>query len=95
MANDYGANKWTLDTVHATALFTPTQRIRVKMMQWVPNALNDDLLVEDGYGNDIWSITNAAGGGEANKITFPTRDLDLFGFRLTTMTGGVLHVWLG
>lgn len=52
MANKTTANPWILDT----AGLVTTRPIRVSKLRWNPAAANNDLIVTDADGNEIWNV---------------------------------------
>ena len=91
MANVYGHRQWILDTTGVIS----TDRLRVKKMEWVPNAANDDLAIVDNNSEEVWTVTNALTGGRAGleAIDF-SEGQDFEGFNLSTLGGGTLYVYL-
>lgn len=92
MANVYGLRQWILDT---TGVIT-TDRIRIRKLEWVPNATNDDLAIVDNNSEALWTVTNALTGGRAGLevLDFGGNGQDFEGFNLTTLGGGTLYVYI-
>ena len=91
MANVYGHRQWILDTTGVIS----TDRIRVKKMEWVPNAANDDLAIVDNNSEEVWTVTNALTGGRAGvEVIDFSEGQDFEGFNLSTLGGGTLYVYL-
>jgi hypothetical protein len=92
MGNIYGHSQWILDTVGVVS----TDKIRISRMEWVPNAANDDLVINDNNGESVWTATNALAAGLAGVEVFDggPKGFDSLGFNLATLGGGTLYVWL-
>jgi hypothetical protein len=92
MANIYGHLQWILDTAGVIS----TDKIRVKKLEWVPNAQNDDLVINDSNGESVWTVTNATAAGRSGLETldFGEKGQDFLGFDLDTIGGGILYVWV-
>jgi hypothetical protein len=93
MGNIYGHVQWILDTIGVIT----TDKVRVRKMEWIPNAAGDDLVINDNNGESMWTVTDALAGGlaGAERIDFGDRGIDFLGFNLATLGGGTLYVWLG
>ncbi len=93
MGNVFGSTQWILDTVATTIT---ADKVRIRRMEWVPNAALDDLAITDTQGEEIWTVTNAIAGGRAGLETIyfgdPGQNFD--GFKLPTIGGGELYVYL-
>ena len=91
MAVVYGHLQWRLDvTVTVT-----TDKVRVKRIEWVPNAAGNDLTIIDNNGEEIWTVTDALAGGRAGLETINFNPpQDFLGFNLNTLGGGVVYVYL-
>lgn len=92
MANVYGHNIWKLDTAGVIS----HDRLRVKKMEFLPNAASDDLVVVDDNGEDVWRVTNALAGGRAGleAIDF-SEGQDVDGLNVSTLGAScVLTVYL-
>lgn len=91
MGNAFGPREWKLDTTGTISI----DKIRVRHMEWIPNAAGDDLLVSNSAGDVIWEVTNALAAALAGKEqTDWKKPHDIEGFVLTTLGGGTLYVWL-
>lgn len=91
MANVYGHLQWILDTTGVVS----TEKIRVKRMEWVPNAAGDDLAIVDNNSEELWTVTDALAGGRPGLETIDfTPPHDFLGFNLSTLGGGKLYVYL-
>lgn len=92
MGNAYGPREWKLDTTGTITV----DKVRVRKMEYIPNAANDDLLVSNSAGDVIWEVTNVLAGGlaGAERIDYGDKGHEVEGFVLTTIGGGTLYVWL-
>jgi hypothetical protein len=91
MANEYGHLQWVLDTAGTIS----TDKIRVKRMEYVPNAAGDDLAITDNNGEEIWTVTDALTGGRAGLETiYFNPPQDFLGFILAITQGGTLYVYI-
>ena len=92
MSNVYAHTQWKLDTAGTIT----SEQVRIRRMEFVPNAANDDVLVQDNNSEDIWRVTNALAGGRAGveTIDFGPRGYNAVGFVLTISASCLLHVWL-
>jgi len=96
MSNAFTGNLWVLDTAQSAAVFD--DGIHIDYIKWYPNAVDNDLLIEDGAGADIVKcrakVPAGANNEEIGAITFPEARGHYVGFKLTTIDGGTLYVKL-
>ena len=91
-ANDYDGNPYILDTAEDI-----DGAIEVQKIEFIPEATNDDLYVEDFLGNQLIKVraSGAAPNYEADEII--TRDFDppveYRGVYLKIIDGGVLKIY--
>jgi len=93
MGNAYGPREWKLDTTGTITV----DKVRVRGMEFIPNAASDDVVIKNAAGDTIWAVTNALSGGVAGieTINFGDKGHDVEGFVLNSLgTSCVLNVWL-
>jgi len=96
MTNAFQDGVWILDTADTDkCLHVGEQPVRVSKLYWQPSAADDDLVIKDG-DNEIKVIKRAIAASPAGDITmdFSARPLWLKGFKLHTLDGGTLYVYL-
>ena len=90
MANSTTGSPWKLDTEGVVT----TNPVHVLRMEFIPNAADDDLVVQDNGSNEVWEVTNALAGGLAGRRVFDTPTI-VNGFNLSTLgTSCILKVWV-
>lgn len=96
MANAFHDGNWILDTPSNTAkLLGITTPIRVKRLEWKPGAGAETLIIQDQYNVEkVKRVSIAASPAGDEFIDYGSKPLELNGFILHTMGGGILHVYL-
>jgi hypothetical protein len=98
MANDVtGDRLWTMDTVAVVA--DAGEEIIVRKIVFTPGAVNDDVLVQE-YGPDAALRSAMKLKANATDVNLVTLDWGpqgrrLNGFKLATIDGGTLDIYLG
>lgn len=90
MANNTTGNPWILDTAGVIT----TQPVNVITMEWVPNAADDDLTINDTSGNVIWDRDALTGGTAGMEKFGPSKFFRANGFNLSVIDGGTLYVYV-
>jgi hypothetical protein len=100
MANtNLGKNIWTLDT--AATIKASTEPVYIKKMVFKPSAADDDCVVTDGDGVQIWAIRAAASGANNESYGLEQAVFEQWynGFILNTIdnagSGSLLYVYIG
>ena len=96
MGNSLTGRVWVLDTPSTSENVISTP-VRIPSMQWHPNAADNDLIVQDGFGNAIWTVRAKTGAPDNESdgiVTWsnPEPQTPFHGLRLHTMDGGKLYV---
>jgi|GEM_PF-1857787 len=99
MANDITGRVWVLDTA-STSVNVFDLPVNIVSMAWHPNAVDNDLVVQDGRGKPIWTIRATIAAPNHESVGIEKWDnseprMPFFGFRLHTMDGGTLYVTTG
>ena len=96
MANVYGQHNWKLDT--AGVILALGNKIKIQKIVYIPNAADNDLILEDGNGEEIWRIRAIAAG--ANFESVAQEELDFGpvgkwfdGFEVAVIDGGYVQVY--
>jgi hypothetical protein len=99
MANVFGNGNWILDTPSTTALLLGcTNTIRVKRIEFLPNANGDQMVLKDGQGDTKVDKTALAPSPAGDEILdFGDRPLRFYGgfvFHTLNPSGGTVNVYL-
>jgi hypothetical protein len=98
MSNDTTSDRlWTLDTTGViSAVLTP---IIVRKLVFFPAAIDDDILIQDYSPLSVLrtAITLKANHTDVNPVAldFGRTGREINGFKLATIDGGTLYVYLG
>jgi outer membrane protein assembly factor BamB len=92
VANNTTGNPWILDT----AAVLSTNLVYVDKMVYIPNAADNDLIVEDNAGKVIWQVRAIAASANYESVGMETFDGPILcnGFEVATIDGGSLKVYL-
>jgi hypothetical protein len=95
MANVYGSNVWTLDTVGAIRSYTTQGAIKIMSFLWKPSAAAQSLAIDETDGGEIWTATSIAAAPAGEQLMDFGEGKWFDGLTLTTITaGGTLRVYL-
>jgi len=97
MANVYAQNNWKLDT--AGVILTLGNKIKIQKIVYIPNAIDNDLILEDGNGEEIWRVRAIAAGANFESVAHETLDFApdgkwFDGFEVATIDGGYVQVYI-
>ena len=94
MANTQYNTRWVLDTAESVvAAGTP---IRIQSLVYVGTTNEDDCILHDGNGKEIWKckLGTVATSGYQVSIPFGDRGQVVDGLDLDTLDNGILYVYL-
>jgi len=93
MANVYGHKQWTINSAGSV---TATDRVRLRGIEFIPNAASDDLTIVDKNSEVIWKVTNAIAGGRAGlESIFFGEGQDFEGFNVSSLGSScIAYVYL-
>lgn len=92
MANDFIGNPYMIDTAE-----DKTITAKIHRMVWEPATADNDLMVKDGEGNELWKIRADTGGSNAEDYTLQySKDFDRWvnGINIATIDGGTLKIYV-
>ena len=95
MGNTAYNGRWVLDTAESVVAAGTT--LRLNAVKFVGTADNDDCILHDGNGKEIWKckLGTVATVGYQDGDTFGKDGIIVNGLDLDTIDSGVLYVYLG
>ena len=99
MANVTGTNPLVIDTA-ADNIFAPNTNVKISGFKWIPSAIDQVVLVEDGKERAVWGANTTEIGTVANAILPQPQQnfvppITLQGLSVGTLTtGGTLYIYL-
>lgn len=92
MSNATTGNPWILDTAGVIT----KNNVWLEKMVYVPNAADNDLIVEDNAGLVVWQVRAIAASANNESVGMETFEGPMLmnGFELATIDAGSLRVYL-
>ena len=103
MSNDFTGKVWTIDTAESIPKIGGDgttyngQRVKITRLEWIPNAVDNDLVVQDARGRSIWTVRSIFAGANNESAAIERREFPngewFDGIKFTTIDAGTLYVY--